>query len=217
MFTTAIGFLAQGLFSARILVQWLMSERARRVLSPTIFWVLSLIGSCLLCTYGWLRTDFAIILGQFLSYYVYLWNLKSKGVWRAARLRRSVPLRIAAIILRTVLTLLPAVAVGAVLSRRPDALHTLFAAPGIPLWLLIYGSAGQILFTLRFIYQWYYSSRRGLSTLPAGFWIISLVGSLTIVSYAIMRLDLVLIVGQSFGIVAYTRNLIILRRQTPAG
>lgn len=213
MLTTAIGFLAQALFSARILVQWMMSERARRVLSPTVFWVLSLMGSCLLCTYGWLRTDFAIILGQFLSYYVYLWNLKAKGVWQTAGLRRNAVLGIAVIALRIALALLPAAAVAAVLTQRSDALQTLLASPGIPLWLLIYGSAGQIIFTLRFIYQWYYSSRRGLSVLPAGFWIISLAGALTIVSYAVMRLDPVLIVGQSFGIVAYTRNLIILHRQ----
>ncbi len=66
-----IGFLAQGFFSARILVQWLMSERAKRVLSPTVFWVLSIIGSYLLCIYGWLRDDFAIVLGQCISYYIY--------------------------------------------------------------------------------------------------------------------------------------------------
>ncbi|MDE6010697.1 MAG: lipid-A-disaccharide synthase N-terminal domain-containing protein, partial [Muribaculaceae bacterium] len=34
-----IGFLAQGFFSARILVQWILSEKARRVLSPSLFWV----------------------------------------------------------------------------------------------------------------------------------------------------------------------------------
>lgn len=213
MLTTAIGFLAQALFSARILVQWLMSERARRVLSPTVFWVLSLIGSCLLCTYGWLRVDFAIILGQFLSYYVYLWNLKVKGVWRSEAITGHCLRRVAAGILRVALALLPPAAATAVALLHPDALLSLFNGSDIPLWLLIYGSAGQIIFTLRFIYQWYYSSRRGMSVLPAGFWIISLAGSLTIVSYAVMRLDPVLIVGQSFGVLAYTRNLIILHRQ----
>ena len=63
-----IGFLAQLCFSARILIQWLMSERARKVLSPTVFWILSLAGAYLLCLYGWLRKDFAIVMGQFLSY-----------------------------------------------------------------------------------------------------------------------------------------------------
>ena len=45
-----------------------------------------------------------------------------------------------------------------------------------------------------------------------GHWIVSLAGSLTIVSYALIRPDIVLIVGQSFGIVAYTRNLMLLRK-----
>ena len=75
----SIGFLAQAFFSARTLVQWILSEKAKKVLSPTIFWVLSLLGAYLLCIYGWLRNDFAIILGQFISYYIYLANLKLKG------------------------------------------------------------------------------------------------------------------------------------------
>ena len=45
-----------------------------------------------------------------------------------------------------------------------------------------------------------------------GHWIVSLAGALTIVSYALIRPDIVLIVGQSFGIVAYTRNLMLLRK-----
>ena len=40
-----IGLFAQLCFSARILIQWLMSERARKVLSPTVFWILSLAGA----------------------------------------------------------------------------------------------------------------------------------------------------------------------------
>ena len=79
-FILAIGFLAQGFFSARILVQWILSERARRVLSPSLFWILSLAGAYLLCLYGWLRDDFSFVLGQFISYYIYLWNLNIKGI-----------------------------------------------------------------------------------------------------------------------------------------
>mgnify|MGYP000777505683 FL=1 len=50
------------------------------------------------------------------------------------------------------------------------------------------------------------------SVLPPGFWIISIIGSSIIVSYAIIRLDPVLILGQSMGLVAYIRNLVIGRR-----
>lgn len=199
---TLIGFLAQGLFSARMLVQWILSERARRVLSPTLFWVLSVIASILLCLYGWLRSDFAIILGQIFSYYIYLWNLRIKG----AMVRVPVWVRVAPCVL-PVLMAIP------VAGDAPAVYNRFFANPDIPFWLLFYGSAGQIIFTLRFIYQWFYSVRLGRSVLPAGFWVISLIGSLTICSYAIFRADPVLIVGQSVGLVAYTRNLMIWHRE----
>lgn len=197
-----IGFLAQALFSARILVQWIMSERARRVLSPTIFWVLSLVASCMLCIYGMLRDDFAIVIGQVISYYVYIWNLNIKGAW--TKLPK---------ILRIILFMLPFGLAIIVAHDAQDAAARFFGNEDIPLWLLIYGSAGQIIFTFRFIYQWLYSRRRGESELPGGFWIISLTGSLIIVSYAILRHDPVLILGQGVGIIAYTRNLMLWYRR----
>lgn len=199
---SAVGFLAQGFFSARILVQWLMSEKAKRVLSPTVFWILSIIGSYLLCVYGWLRDDFAIVLGQCISYYIYLWNLNIKGVWR------KVPLP-----LRALLLLTPVAAVVFMAGNAAGVVDRLFRNDNIPVWLVVYGCFGQILFTLRFVYQWYYSRREGESELPAGFWIFSLTGSLLIVSYALIRHDPVLILGQSFGLVSYIRNLCILRKE----
>lgn len=198
----AIGFLAQGFFSARILVQWLLSERARKVLSPSIFWILSIVGSYLLCLYGWLRDDFSIVMGQFLSYYIYLWNLKLKGVWG------KVPL-----IGKAVLVLTPIVAIGFAADNAVAVYERFLCNEKVPLPLLLWGSMGQILFTMRFVYQWAYSCRHGESRLPAGFWLISLVGSLSIVSYGVMRSDLVLMVGQSFGVVAYVRNLMLIKNE----
>lgn len=201
-FILAIGFLAQGFFSARILVQWILSERARRVLSPSLFWILSLAGAYLLCLYGWLRDDFSIVLGQFISYYIYLWNLNIKGIWR------KIPT-----LLRLVLMLTPIAAICFVAGNAEAFTARFLHNEAVPLWLLLFGSAGQVLFTLRFVYQWLYSRREGKSRLPAGFWAISLIGSLTIVTYGVIRLDAVLIVGQSFGIIAYIRNLILIKNE----
>lgn len=195
-----VGFLAQALFSTRILVQWIMSERARHVLSPTIFWALSLAASCMMCVYGWLRADFAIIAGQIISFYIYIWNLNVKGAWR--RLNKGA---------RWLIMLLPMGLLVPAMVNAGATVDMLFANNDIPLWLLVFGTAGQVVFTFRFIYQWLYSRRRGESELPAGFWIISLTGSAIIVSYAIIRHDPVLILGQSVGLVAYTRNLMLLR------
>lgn len=201
-FILAIGFLAQGFFSARILVQWILSERAKRVLSPSLFWILSLAGAYLLCLYGWLRDDFSIVLGQFISYYIYLWNLNIKGIWG------KIPT-----LLRLVLMLTPIAAICFVAGNAEAFTARFLHNEAVPLWLLLFGSAGQVLFTLRFVYQWLYSRREGKSRLPAGFWAISLIGSLTIVTYGLIRLDAVLIVGQSFGIIAYIRNLFLIKNE----
>lgn len=196
-----IGFLAQVFFSARILLQWILSERAKKVISPAIFWQLSIVGSYLLFVYGWLRDDFAIILGQIISYYIYIWNLDKKYQWK------KLPF-----IIRTLLLLTPVAAILYMLKDASAFFDQFFRNEKIPLWLLIYGSMGQIIFTLRFVYQWIYSKRRDESLLPIGFWVISLLGSLIIVSYAIYRCDPVLILGQSTGLIAYSRNIYLSRR-----
>lgn len=193
-----VGLLAQLLFSARVLYQWIVTEKARKVLSPPAFWVLSIIGSYLLFIYGVLRDDFSIILGQFLSYYVYLWNLNMQKLWE----------KIAGIV--KVMLLLTPVAAVAYMLRDPSSFNlTFFHNQDVPLWLLIFGSTGQVIFSLRFVYQWVYGLIHHCSVLPLGFWIWSLIGSLIIIVYAFFRLDPVLILGQSFGFVAYIRNIMI--------
>ena len=196
-----IGFLAQVFFSARILLQWILSERAKKVISPAIFWQLSIVGSYLLFVYGWLRDDFAIILGQIISYYIYIWNLDKKHQWK------KLPF-----VIRTLLLLTPVAAILYMLKDASAFVDQFSRNEKIPLWLLIYGSMGQIIFTLRFVYQWIYSKRKDESLLPIGFWVISLFGSLIIVSYAIYRRDPVLILGQSTGLIAYSRNIYLSRR-----
>lgn len=194
----ALGFLAQGFFSARMLIQWIMSERARKIVSPNIYWICSLAGSILLFIYGWLWNDFSIIFGQFISYYIYIWNLNIKGVWP------RIP-----VIFRVAIFALPLAALCVMFSQATYFIQHFLHNSQVPLWLLVFGSAGQFIFTIRFIYQWYYSYRRHASYLPVGFWIISLVGSGIIVAYGVFRLDPVLIIGQSVGFITYTRNIML--------
>lgn len=193
-----IGILAQIFFSARILYQWIVTEKAGKIMSPPAFWVLSILGSYLLFIYGVLRNDFAIILGQFISYYIYLWNLHMQGLWNKIN-----------VVIRFILIVTPLVAVGILLSNFVSFTDTFFKNKDIPLWLLLFGSFGQLVFTLRFIYQFFYSASHGKSELPIGFWTLSLVGSTMIIIYALIRLDPVLIIGQAFGFVAYSRNIMI--------
>lgn len=70
-----IGFLAQAMFSARFLVQWLASEKLKKSVIPLAFWWLSLTGGSLLLAYAIWRKDPVIILGQATGLIVYSRNL----------------------------------------------------------------------------------------------------------------------------------------------
>jgi lipid-A-disaccharide synthase-like uncharacterized protein len=70
-----LGFTAQAMFSARFLVQWVVSERARESVVPTLFWWLSVSGGSLLLGYALLRADPVIALGQSAGLIVYVRNL----------------------------------------------------------------------------------------------------------------------------------------------
>ncbi|MFG6157563.1 lipid-A-disaccharide synthase N-terminal domain-containing protein [Halomonas sp. 1390] len=70
-----VGFLGQVLFSARFLVQWLASERARRSIVPRAFWFFSLAGGVTLLTYALYRRDPVFIAGQGAGLFIYGRNL----------------------------------------------------------------------------------------------------------------------------------------------
>jgi len=198
LFVYAIGFSAQVLFSARLLVQWIQSEKVKKVLTPELFWELSLMASFLLFVYGWLRDDFAIMLGQSITYFIYIRNMQLQGSWK------KIPY-----LLQIFLWTFPVLIVIYSYNNNQIDMHRLFRNEDIPLLLLVWGSIGQILFTFRFVYQWIYSERIKESSLPIGFWILSLTGSLMILSYAILRKDPVLLLGQLFGFIIYSRNIIL--------
>jgi lipid-A-disaccharide synthase-like uncharacterized protein len=83
----------------------------------------------------------------------------------------------------------------------------------IPLSWLVVGFAGQAMFSGRFLVQWITSERRKKSVVPVLFWWLSVAGGILLLSYAILRRDPVIILGQSAGLVVYIRNLILIRRR----
>lgn len=192
-----IGLLAQAFYTGRILVQWFKSEKNHRIESPTLFWVFSLLGSMLLFVYGWLRHDFSIIFGECLSFYIYLWNLKMKGLYR--RFPKWFP---------RILALVPVVCILYIINDFPQFSIRFLRNEKVPLYALLWGTTGQFIYKMRFVYQWYYSVRRKESLLPVTFWYIAVTGSLMIIVYGIYRLDWILIIGQ-VGIFASIRNIMI--------
>src|SRR5215212_4306121 len=70
-----LGFVAQGFFTMRFVVQWIASERARRSVIPVAFWFFSIGGGVLLLIYALYRKDPVFIAGQGLGLVVYIRNL----------------------------------------------------------------------------------------------------------------------------------------------
>ena len=66
---------------------------------------------------------------------------------------------------------------------------------------------------MRFFWQWIVSEKEKKSVIPICFWYFSLLGSFFLLTYAILRRDIVFIVGQSTGSVIYLRNLYLIHRE----
>ena len=79
-------------------------------------------------------------------------------------------------------------------------------------WLAL-GFAGQALFSARFLVQWVYSERHRQSLIPVAFWYFSLAGGATLFAYALHIGDPVFILGQSLGVLIYSRNLYFIHRR----
>src|SRR5271156_7136592 len=70
-----LGLIAQALFTARFVVQWIASERAGHSVIPMAFWIFSIFGGLLLLVYALYRKDAVFIAGQAFGVFVYLRNL----------------------------------------------------------------------------------------------------------------------------------------------
>ena len=193
----AIGFVGMALYGVRLFVQWYMSEKAHKVVSPGIYWVMSSIGAVVLYLYGWLRKDFSIIFGESIGYYIYMWNISIMGLYK------KVPRFV--VVLQA---LFPVVILGLMMRDLPAFTDSFLHNPDVPPELLLFGALGQCTYEIRSLYQLIYSYRRKESFLPLGHWVLAVVGALMIIIYGVIRHDWVLVIGQ-FGIVFSIRNIMI--------
>jgi lipid-A-disaccharide synthase-like uncharacterized protein len=142
------------------------------------------------------------MLGQALTYFIYIRNLQLQGEWLKTPK-----------IGRIFLWIFPILIILYSFNNNVYDVDKLLKNEAIPNWLLILGIIGQVIFTLRFIYQWIYSEKSKQSVLPIGFWILSLIGSILILIYAILRKDPVLFVGHLMGTIIYFRNFILAKNE----
>lgn len=79
------------------------------------------------------------------------------------------------------------------------------------MWIGI-GVLGQACFGMRILIQWIATERAKRSVVPLSFWLFSVAGGLTLLAYAIYRLDPVFIVAEAMTLLIYARNLYLLRQ-----
>lgn len=192
-FWLIIGFCGQALFSGRFIIQWLASEKQRQSIIPKSFWYFSIAGSLTLLSYALYRRDPIFILGQCFGVIIYLRNIYFIQ-----------PSLIKPLI--TVIAVFLTVLLSYLFSAEFPNIEQLRKDSNSSFWY-IFGFIGQLMFSMRFILQWLESEKQKKSVMPVSFWYLSLFGSLILLAYALYKKDAVFIMGQSFGMVVYLRNL----------
>ena len=192
------GFLGQALFSTRFIIQWLATEKNKKSVIPPAFWYFSIAGSMTLLSYALYRSDPVFVLGQTIGVLIYLRNLYFIHPKFLKNLIIIIVLYFSALLFYLFI-------VG---YTSPEHIKKLRDNTNLKdtIWQFI-GFIGQIVFSMRFILQWLASEMKKQSFIPISFWYFSMLGSITLLSYAIYQQDPVFIIGQSFGMIVYLRNL----------
>jgi len=79
-------------------------------------------------------------------------------------------------------------------------------------WILV-GFTAQLCFGGRTVVQWILSERRRESVVPTAYWWMALIGGAMLFTYFVWRQDPIGVLGQSMGVVIYTRNLRLIHKQ----
>ena len=191
-----LGWLGIACFFTRFLVQWIASERARESVAPPLFWVMSVAGALLMMLYSIHRREPIFLIGYVVTLSVYLRNL-----W--FHYQGSVGLG-------PITTSLLALLAGVLLVTQ--GIDDLRPGYGQSMTWLAIGVVGQGTWSSRFIVQWFFTERVGVSHFPEAFWWISLSGNALLLSYAIHVGDPVWIAGLCLGPIVQIRNLMIMHR-----
>ncbi len=153
----------QACYFSRFLVQWMLSEKAKRSVTPRIFWWLSLSGVLLAGT-GAVGQEVWILVPAFVvNGFLYLRNLVLSGSEKPTRLG---PIPAATLGLLAAVLLLY---FG--MDKAPEL------EEGAEIWILA-GILGQCIWGTRFLVQWFLSEKLGKSHFPMGFWWLSVVGAM---------------------------------------
>lgn len=190
-----LGFMSQALFGLRLLVQLWHSENSKSDEVPLIFWNISLWAALLYLLYGVLRQDIIIVIGQTITYFIYIRNVHLLGRWSEYPIEA-----------RIFYILIPFILVLYFLSSVETLIFNITNQ-----YIILVGFLGQLLMNARFVLQWMYAEKKGVSAFPLAFWYISIIGSFMLLIYGIWHpkygYDPVIILAQLMGLGVYLRTV----------
>jgi len=195
-----VGYIAQLAFFLRFFVQYISSEKRGKSVTPPLFWKLSLFGNSGLLLYALSDAHFLVSLAQSQNAVLSWRNLNLLG---PASKRVSLGAVSLTLITAAVCCTLYFALFCDSWSPRPD----------LSVGLHLLGVVGVVLFGLRFWVQWWLAETKQSGELTQAFWWISLVGACISSLYFFLISDWVNFVGPFVGLLPYSRNLYLMRKE----
>lgn len=193
-----LGWAGNVCFFSRWLIQWFVSERAKKSVAPQSFWWVSLLGTATLGTYTFLKGEPILLVGFVVNIAIYARNLTLARNSETANGWSGWKLALVCVIVAFAL-----VAVKFTTSERYQQ--------STPMWNML-GIAGLTIWNSRWGLQWWYSEKKSMSHFPPVFWWVSLLGNTMLLTYAIHVGEAVFIASYSMGPIIQARNVILNRR-----
>lgn len=164
-----VGWIGNAFYFSRFLHQWVRSERAGRSVTPVVFWWLSLGGCLLLGSYALHRGQVLLLPAFLVNGAVYVRNLHLAATGGKGGRVGPVPAALIGL----------GAAVALYLTGVAEPREG-FGASGA--WLAV-GIGGQLVWSSRFLLQWWFAEHTGRAEFPASFWWYTLAGSLLNIAY----------------------------------
>ena len=214
-----LGFISALAFGARFMIQWLVSEKAKKSVVPRIFWDLSLFGNLSLMVHSFIQSQAHVCIVQACSAVISWRNLNLMQGKKPPLSFKTVVVMLcgAAIIVAIALTVQAAFFnLDGGWFRIPTAPWQTKTEGSISFSWHAWGTLGYLLFSSRFWVQWWFSERSQVSLLPRSFWWLSLVGAVISIIYFIRIDDSVNLIGPLLGLAPYIRNLMLMYKTKEA-
>lgn len=208
-----LGMLPAIFFGLRFLVQWLQSEKQQSSVVTPLFWRLSLAGNLLLMLHYLIQVQYPFALFQASNAAISWRNLNLMKEGHSFSTKGALAVFAGSLSFITLLFLIQSYWIIGEMDwiRTPVKLYDTARQHHSFSWHVL-GSIGGVLFASRFWVQWWQAERRQRSELRRAFWWLSIIGSVLSLIYFIRIQDTISIFNQSFGLIPYVRNLMLLKR-----